>query len=155
VESDTHSQRGIAMPKLNQVNALVTGRREAPKKAVTELYHIAQKPELFNGRVRTYKPDDDVNGERLPPEAQNVQWTAQRPIEQAVAAWQDWWDLTATQDVGNQSARADIVIDGRAVLKDVPVTTLLFLEKQVEDLATFIGKLPTPDASERWTWDAN
>src|SRR6185436_4821909 len=40
-------------------------------------------------------------------------------------------------------------------LKDVPVTSLLFLDKQVNDLETFVSKLPTPDPAEEWTHDPN
>jgi hypothetical protein len=65
------------------------------------------------------------------------------------------WNLVFTQDTGNQSARADIVVDGKVVLANVPVTSLLFLDKQVNDLETFVSKLPTPDPAEEWTHDPN
>lgn len=141
------------MPKLNQVNALVTGRKSETEKAVTEIYKVIQEEGLFHGFERAYKPNDEEQGERLPAESQRVQQQAAELIEQARAKWTELWDLTLTQDTGNQQARADVVVDGRTLLKAVPVTYLLFLEKQVNDVETFLGKLPTPDPSEEWTHD--
>src|SRR4029078_58218 len=38
---------------------------------------------------------------------------------------------------------------------NVPVPTPLFLDKQVNDLETFVSKLPTPDPAEEWSHDPN
>ncbi len=143
------------MPKLNQVNAIVSGRKGEAEKAVTELYKLIQKDQLFSGRERTYRPMDDVNGQKLPPESQRVQQRADDLIRQAVAKWTDLWNLIYTQDSGNQQAKADLVVDGQTLLSGVPVTFLLFLDKQVNDLETFVSKLPTPDPAEEWSHDPN
>ena len=143
------------MPKLNQINAVVSGRKGEAEKAVTELYKLIQKDQLFAGRERTYRPLDEVQGQKLPPESQRVQQRADDLIRQAVAKWSDLWNLIYTQDVGNQQAKADVVVDGKAILTGVPVTFLLFLDKQVNDLETFVSKLPTPDPAEEWSHDPN
>ena len=44
-------------------------------------------------------------------------------------------------------------MDGSTLLRDVPVSYLLFLEKQLVDLHTFVKKLPVLDAAESWTID--
>lgn len=44
-------------------------------------------------------------------------------------------------------------VDGETLLRDVPVTYLLFLEKQLVDLHTFVKKLPVLDAAESWSFD--
>ncbi|MEO1645437.1 MAG: hypothetical protein AAFR67_09645, partial [Chloroflexota bacterium] len=62
-------------------------------------------------------------------------------------------DVTATKDWANGDAKADVVVEGETLLSDVPVTYLLFLEKQLTDLHTFINKLPTLDPSELWSYD--
>jgi len=143
------------MPKLNQINAIVSGRKGEAEKAVTELYKLIQKDQLFAGRERTYRPLDEVQGQKLPPESQRVQQRADDLIRQAVAKWSDLWNLIYTQDTGNQQAKADVVVDGKALLSGVPVTFLLFLDKQVNDLETFVSKLPTPDPAEEWSHDPN
>ncbi|VTT96825.1 Uncharacterized protein OS=Frankia sp. (strain EuI1c) GN=FraEuI1c_4963 PE=4 SV=1 [Gemmataceae bacterium] len=141
------------MPKLNQINAVVSARKNEAEKAVTELHKVSQKEQLFVGRERTYRPLDEVNGQKLPPESQRVQQRVDDLIRQAREKWTELWNLVLTQDTGNQKARADIVVDGKLILSDVPVTTLLFLDKQVNDLETFVSKLPTPDPAEEWNHD--
>jgi len=143
------------MPKLHQINALLTGRKGEAEKAVTETYKVIQKESLFDGRQRTYKPHDEENGERLPPEKQMVQQRVKDLMRDAAAKWTELWDLTLTQDSANQQAKADVDVDGVRVLAGVPVTTLLFLEKQVNDVETFVSKLPTPDPAEEWEHDPN
>jgi hypothetical protein len=143
------------VPKLNQINAVVSARKNEAEKAVTELYKLLQKEQLFTGRERTYRPLDEVNGQRLPAESQRVQQRVDDLIRQAREKWTELWNLVLTQDTGNQSAKADVVVDGRVVLAKVPVTTLLFLDKQVNDLETFVSKLPTPDPAEEWNHDPN
>jgi hypothetical protein len=63
------------------------------------------------------------------------------------------FDVTATKDWANCVARADVVVDGRPLLSDVPVSYLLFLEKQLVDLHTFVKKLPLLDAAESWNFE--
>src|SRR6478609_9194664 len=98
------------MPKLNQVNALVTARKGEAEKTVTELYKLIQKEQLFAGRERTYRPLDEVNGQKLPAESQRVQQRADDLIRQAREKWTEVWNLVATQDAGNQAAYADVVV---------------------------------------------
>jgi len=143
------------VPKLNQINAVVTARKGDAEKQITELYKLIQKEQLFTGRERTYRPIDEINGQKLPPESQRVQQRADDMIRQAREKWTELWNLVLTQDTGNQSAKADIVVDGKVILAGVPVTTLLFLDKQVNDLETFVAKLPTPDPAEEWMHDPN
>ena len=59
------------------------------------------------------------------------------------------------KDWANCSAKADVVVDGQKLLEGVPATYLLFLEKQLTDLQTFIRKLPALDSSENWTLDTS
>ena len=48
-----------------------------------------------------------------------------------------------------------MVVDGKVLLSQVPATYLLFLEKQLVDMHTFIKKLPVLDPSEAWAHDAS
>ena len=82
-----------------------------------------------------------------------MQQRADDLIRQAIGKWTELWNLIYTQDLGNQQAKADVVVDGKTLLQQVPVTFLLFLDKQVNDLKTFISKLPTPDPAEEWSHD--
>lgn len=140
--------------KLNQIIAVASGKKTKSKDAVTEVYHKLQKATLFDGISRNYHPDDE-DGERFPSENKNVQYKVRNAIDEAKAAWAELFDVTATQEWANCEARADVVVGGQVLLSQVPVTYLLFLEKQCVDLQTFVTKLPTLDPAETWQWNSN
>jgi hypothetical protein len=142
----------VAKPKLNQVIAVAAGRKADVAKVVTELYHALQKESLFDGISRTYKPRAE-DGESLPSESKHIQKRSKELIKEATDAWTELFDITLTQDRGNCVTKADIVVDGKVIVRDVPVTTLLFLEKQVHEVATFVSKLPVPDPASVWEYD--
>ena len=142
------------MPKLNQIIAVQNGRKTQAKEALTQAYHQLQKPDLLSGISRTYKPKDE-SGELQPPESKLVQLKVGDVVERVTKELTELFDIVATQDFANCQAKADIKVDGRTLLTGVPVTHLLFLEKQMTDLHSFIDKLPVLDAGERWGFDAS
>ncbi len=142
------------MARLNQIIAVEKGTKSRSFQDLTEAHHLLQKPALLSGIARTYRPKDE-EGEQLPPESTKVQVKAEEIIRKTVEVMTALFDVTATKDWANCKAKADVVVDGTTLLKDVPATYLLFLEKQLVDLHTFIKKLPALDASETWTYDAS
>jgi hypothetical protein len=137
--------------KLNQVIAVVAAKKKKAAETLTEAYHKIQKAPLFDGLSRTYQPKDE-DGEKLPPESKSIQVKVSDLIQEAVTDLTEMYDVIATQDWANCTARASVKVDGQVILADVPVTYLLFLEKQLNDLATFVGKFPTLDPSEAWSY---
>jgi hypothetical protein len=139
------------MPKLNQIIAIAAGKKSQAQKTITNAYQGLQKAGLLEGLSRTYKPKDD-EGEQLPPEKKMVQLKVKDAIRDVTAALTELFDVVATQDAANCQAKASVVVDNVVVLRDVPVTTLLFVEKQLVDLHTFVEKLPTLDPGEAWNY---
>jgi hypothetical protein len=142
------------MPKLNQIIAVEKGIKSRSFQELTEAHHALQKPTLLSGISRTYRPKDE-EGEQLPPESTRVQAKAEEVLRETAAILTKLFDVTAIKDLANCVAKADVLIDGRAILKNVPITYLLFLEKQLVDVHTFVRKLPVLDASESWEFDAS
>lgn len=142
------------MAKLNQIVAVVSGKKTRASKALTEIYKKLQKPALFDGIARTYTPTDE-DGETQPAEKKNVQYKSRDAMHEAREALRELFDATATQDWGNCTARADVRVDETVVLQQVPVTYLLFVEKQLSDLHTFVKSIPVLDPAETWSWDEN
>jgi hypothetical protein len=140
--------------KLNQILAVEKGIKAATQRAVSDAYQTIQKTPLLSGLSRTYQPIDD-EGEQLPPESTRVQVKAEQVIADLAKSLTRLFDVTATKDWANCAAKADVVVDGDVLLRDVPVTYLLFLEKQLVDLHTFVAKLPTLDPAETWARDDN
>jgi hypothetical protein len=142
------------MTKLNQIIALAGGRKSRSHTVVSEAHHKLQKRDLLTGIARTYQPRTE-DGESLPAESKRVQFTVRQAIDEVTPVLAELFDTVATQDNSNCMAKADVIVDGAKVLTGVPVTHLLFLEKQLTDVSTFVGELPTLDPAYEWTFDKN
>lgn len=147
------------MTKLNQIVAIEKGIRTTVERDVTDLYHSLQKAPLLSGISRTYHPRDDdptsARGETLPPEATLVQIKAEDVLTKTSASLIRLFDMVLTKEAGNVTAKADIVVGGEVLAQDVPLTFLLFLERQLGEMHTMLKVVPTHDPSEQWHWDSS
>jgi hypothetical protein len=140
------------VPKLNQIIAVEKGVKSRSLQEIHQAQQELNKPALLAGISRTYQPKDE-EGEQLPPESTRVQVKAEDVLKGTAATLTRLFDVTATKDWANRTAAADVVVDGTVLLADVPVTYLLFLEKQLADLHAFARRLPMLDAAESWNLD--
>jgi hypothetical protein len=138
--------------KLHQLLAIIQKTKTEAAKLKTAVYHLAQKRELFEGLSRSYTPKDD-DGFVYPAESKTVSITAQSLMVQFMEASRALFNDCFAQDAANTTAIADVAIDGEIILRNAPVSFLLFLEKQVEDLRTFAKSLPEQDIAEEWHFD--
>lgn len=142
--------------RLNQIIAIRNGVKNDTKQALTKTYHLVQKPTLVAGLTRTYNPLDE-EGLRYPNEATYVQVKSEDVLKETAAHLTRLFDVEAALDWTNQKATADVIIttgtEPVTLLRDVPVTYLMFLEKQLVDIESLIRKLPALDPAERWTFD--
>lgn len=109
------------------------------------------QPERLRGLTRVYQPRRD-SGENLPAEGTRVQVRAADAITDLTASLAKLFDVTASKDWGNRIAAADVIIDGEPLLRDVPPSYLMFLEKQISDLRHLIGRLPILDVAFSWEY---
>ncbi len=143
------------MTKLNQILAIEKGVRASTHTSVTEMDRVLAKPALTSGITRVYAPKDD-QGETLPPENTLVQQRVIDALRDESSQFTRLWDVTATKEWSNTQAKADLILeDGTTIATGVPVTYLLFLEKQLNDLHTLVGRLPILDPQYEWTFDPN
>ena len=142
-------------PKLCQIIAVEKGLKKRASEDLTAVHHSLQKPALLDGMTRTYRPYSDTEEEKLPPEVKQVQVKSADVIKHTVTTLTEAFDVVATKEWGNTAAKADIVVDGIPLLTNVPVGYLLYLEHQLDDLTTFIDKLPVLDPAETWNFDEN
>jgi hypothetical protein len=140
------------MAKLNQTIALEADSKKRASAAVSQAASSLGKQPLLNGLSRTYQPLHE-DGEQLPPESSRVQVNAADVLSAMQAELVRLFDLTATKDYANCLAKADVVVDGTTLVSQAPATFLLFLEKQLAELETFIRRLPTLDQGEKWIRD--
>jgi len=140
------------MEKLNQIVAVEKGVRARTQKTITDLHHLTKKPLLFNGFVRQYEPVN-AEGEHLDEERTKVQFDISSVLQSMRHAFTEQMDIVASKDYGNvqPTARASVEIDGVVLVKDAPVPFLLYLEKELVDIQTFINALPELDIATDWT----
>lgn len=142
------------MTKINQVLAIEKNKKTTLHKEISELHKAMQQPALLTGHKKTFAPREE-DGETYPPEERRVQHLHQDVIDQVCERLAVLMDVTATKDWSNCRARADVELDGEIFLEQVPVTFLLFLEKELTDLQTFVTKMVELDPAQNWTFDEN
>ena len=142
------------MTKLNQIIAIEKGIKSRTSSAISDNYKLIQKDELFNGFDKKYQAKEE-GGDTLPNESKFVQHQGKNVLFDILKAYSDLYKVTSRKDWTNMTSKANVVVDGKILIEGAPVTFLLFLEKQLTDMRTFIGKLPVLDASEDWNEDAN
>jgi hypothetical protein len=120
--------------KLNQIIAIIPSIKAEAKKAVT------------------YEPREE-DGYVYPSETQPVQLKYTDLLSRFADDCKKLFNDAATQDWANSQAKADVIVEGNVLLKDVPVSYLLFLEKQLADIKTFIVAIPERDINEDWKLD--
>lgn len=145
---------GMFVTQLSQIIAVSKTVKGRADRDLTTVYHDFQKSEPLSGIARSYKPKD-AEGQERPDESVRVQVDVETSLARIHNALRRMFDVQATLDWGNTVARADVVVDGVTVLAAVPVTYLLFLEKQLTHQSTVLRKLPTLSPAEEWTRDDN
>jgi hypothetical protein len=137
------------MPKLNQIIAVEKGAKSTLEGEITKVYHLAQKGDVFQGLTKNYTPKEE-DGETYPPESVNVITNVEELVEAFANSMTKLFDITLTKNTANTKAKASVVVDGTTVLEDVPIEYLLFLEKRLNDVMTFLNKLPVLDPALKW-----
>ena len=139
--------------KLHQVLAIETNVREQSQKDLTAAHHGLQKSELLFGLSKTYAPLNE-EGEKLPAEDKILQTRTPEVLRSTAEILAKLYDTVAMRDFANCYAKADVILDdGTVLIKDAPATYLLWLEKKLNDLHTFVGKLPVLPADTEWEFD--
>jgi len=138
---------------LSQVLALQQGRKESIDKEISQLATASTKLDQLTGFVNQYQALNEEDHEQFSDEAKKVQAIAPDILSRLSQLIAEEVDIEATKDNTNCFARADIILSGIVWAKDVPVTTLLYLEKRLTAWRAIISKIPMLDASENWTPD--
>lgn len=141
--------------RLHTIAALHKGGKERAHVELTNLHKESQKLALYSGQSKRYTPFDDDDQDRPANVNELVQLRATDVLRNLRLIMQPLWDTEATLDATNQYARADLVIEGVTLVSDVPATYLLFMQKQLDYVRTFVEKLPTLPVTEDWAYDSS
>jgi hypothetical protein len=140
---------------LSQVIAVEKDTKDKAAQELAKAQGLLSNKGLLSGIAKSYTPLAE-DGLVLPPESTRVQVKATHAIKGVQARLVALFDVIATKDWTNCLARADIIVEGvvEPLVKGVPATYLLFLEKQCVELLAFVKKIPILDAAEVWNHDA-
>lgn len=127
--------------------------KDKTKEAISTVF--AEKPNLFLGGIRTLKMFDENrrNEEAAGTGQQEITVTVSGQLKELAQTFSQFWDVKLQKETANQEAKADIEIDGKPFVKDVPVTFLLTLEKELEQVKKACKAIPILQAGVAWERD--
>ncbi len=70
-------------------------------------------------------------------------------------AYTRYWDLRLQKESANQIATADVIINGKSIFDDVPVTFLLNMEEELRQVRKVFSVMPTLKPGVEWESDTN
>ena len=144
------------MAKLHELLAVDANLKGQAQKCRTELQStLEKKRHLFAQKLVTFTP----LAEGAPAETReqsDIQTTVKKEVEWLSNIIKKAVDASYAIDVANTTAKADVVLeDGTTLLKDVPATALLQLEKRVKEVSEFIHTIPTLDPAKGFEPDTS
>lgn len=103
---------------------------------------------LFQGRKKVFNPttgsDNDDLSEQVREEVP-LTTTVAKEFKFCLDKFGETVDLLATIDRANTLAKADVVVGGEVMFKDVPATFLVHLEKRLNQILLLVKNIPTAD----------
>lgn len=142
------------MTTLGQIVGIHKGTKEEAQRRWDTIYHTLQKNDLFTGLHKTFEAFEGTLPQ--PPQDKRLQANATDLLREMQPLLTRLFDLEYTKDVADTQATANVYLPGisRPLLENVPISHLLWLEKQFIKLVTVFKALPVMSAAEDWTGDA-
>lgn len=144
------------MTKLHEVLAVEGDKEGIAKKIVNETGNVFRnKHNLFLGGTKTLKMDQagHESAEAAAAEVNEVVTTVNERLAYTRGAVEQWFDVVLTKEITNQSAKADLVVDGQVIVADAPATFLLGLEAKLKALRAVYDEIPTLAPGIIWEKD--
>lgn len=143
------------MPKLHEILAVESDREKAAVAILAESTKtFRDKPDHFLKRHAQYKAFDEKEPAESPTVKELVT-TVREKLAHTFEVVSRALDVTATKEQTNTVAKADLVIDGNILLKDVPATVLLMLENRIKKWRDMILAIPTLAPGITWVEDTS
>lgn len=140
--------------KLHELLAVDATLKAQVDKARSDLANTFEKKRHhFTEKLVTFKPSAE-DAQPSTEEVLDLQTTVTRELRWLRDLWTPALDTAARIAEGNTRARADVVLsDGTVLLQDLPATTLLELEKRVNEVQALVAAIPTLDPAKGFTPD--
>jgi len=105
---------------------------------------FSKRADIFSGEVKEVIPIDE-NEKRIQKkrEEREMTTTVKDRIEYTAQFAEKYLDAVLQKEEANQRAKADLIVDGTVLAKDIPVAFLLGLESKLRKLRQVFGMAPT------------
>lgn len=149
------------MASLHEILAVESDKEGYFKKAIPELIDLFKnKVQRFQGHTRTLKLLGEETVEKIEAEkaeSENVSVTTTVPDELRYLSnlVTDYLDIIAQKDFANCNTKADVIVDGEVLLKDIAATTLLSLENKLKAVRQIFEEIPTLQPGVAWEKDSS
>jgi len=140
---------------LHEILAVENGLAESSNRIQKETTKILDtKRSLFIGLVKSHElfAEKDQHLTQAT-EFKEVESTVIEQIDYAGEELIKYWNVSLQKEEANQRAKADIIVNGKTISKDVPVIVLLSMETKLTSLLAMYNAIPTLDASKAWEPD--
>jgi hypothetical protein len=117
---------------------------------MVETQKAFSKPELFTKLVKVVKHFEEAMSHLDTVETVDMATTVKDRLEWFGAIAAKYLDVQLQKDKTNQSAKADLIVEGTVIATAVPATTLLMLETKLQDIRKVIEQAPTLPAGIEW-----
>lgn len=115
---------------------------------------LKEKRTIFGGIVKSHTIFDEAKQFLVQvPDIKEVESTVQEHLDFAAIHLARYWRAIFQKEEANQRAKADIIVDGKVLVKDVPSIVLLSMEKKLLSIIAMYNELPTLDATKTWEPD--
>lgn len=141
------------MGKLYEILAVEQDNKNVSERLILESIKTFKKENLFTGSIKVTELFDDEES-RIPDEILKLETTVDENLQYSLSAVANYWDIVAQKDSTNMVAKADIVINGEIIAKDIPATTLLGMEKKLNNLRVLFNSIPTLPPGIGWEKDS-
>ena len=137
-------------PVLHEIIAVESSKQKLADTLINEgLTTFTKRTNLFSGHVKSYHPFIEEE-ELLVPETTIISETVEGKLEYIFKNLANYFDLVLEKDSTNQLAKADLVIDGNTIAKDLPATFLLSMESKFKAVRGLILSTPTLQPNISW-----
>jgi hypothetical protein len=113
---------------------------------------FTSRTERFVGSVKTLKMADDARSmeEEAAFEEAQIATTVDEKLDYTWKSLVQSMDAFVQKEATNQTAKADIIVDGNTLISDVPVTALLGFETKLARVRRMYEVIPTLQPGTEW-----
>jgi hypothetical protein len=110
-----------------------------------------KKPDHFMGQTRTMKYFDESRQQENETETKELVTTVDDKMGHTLKSVIRLYDALLQKEEANQRAKADLIVDGKTIAKDLPATFLLGMETRLKMLRDVIIHIPTLSPGIKWS----